>query len=205
MKSIKLLLIFIAAVCLSLLFTSCGEQAEPPSSASPQATTPIITTTPPLASSEEATSPPAIASDSRTFTLPHDFAATDLYGNAVTAETLGEKQAFFVHLWATSCGPCVRGMPDLAELSRDYGDDVGFIGLVLDYGSNLDGAVKITEAAGIPDTFIMIDANEPSAEALRDLVRTGFVPASAIITKDNHSPAPLTGRNYAEQLDAVLG
>jgi thiol-disulfide isomerase/thioredoxin len=139
------------------------------------------------------------------FLLPHDFTATDLYGNTVTHETLGEKRAFLVHLWATWCGPCVRGMPDLAGISQIYADDVGFIGLVLDFDSNAEGAVDIITASGVPDSFIMIDAYEPSVAALFEIVRTGFVPSTALITKDNHNPEPLTQRNYAELLDEILG
>jgi len=137
------------------------------------------------------------------FLLPYNFTATDLYGNIVTAETLGEKRAFFVHLWATWCGPCVRGMPDLAEISRNYADDVGFIGLVSDF-DNSSGAINIIESAGVPSSFVMLNADEASLSHLREMVRTGFVPASVIITKDNHNPEPLSDRNYTEHLDEVL-
>ncbi|MCL2698082.1 MAG: TlpA family protein disulfide reductase [Oscillospiraceae bacterium] len=171
-------------IAVLFLFASCGKEAEN-GGITPQAK-------------------PEIVSESSYFMLPYEFSATDLYGNTVTQETLGEKQVFFVHLWATWCGPCVRGMPDLAEAAQTYGDSVGFLGLVSDYDSNLDGAISIIESAGMPDSFIMIDANEPSAAHLREMVRTGFVPATVLITIDNLSPEPLTGRNYAELLDEVL-
>jgi len=138
------------------------------------------------------------------FILPYDFTAVDLYGNTVTAQTLGEKRVFFVHLWATWCGPCVRGMPDLAELSRNYADDVGFIGLVVDF-DNTDGAINIIEESEVPDWFVMIDMNEPSAARLLEIVRTGFVPSTALITKDNQNPEPLTNRDYTIHLDKILG
>ncbi|MDR2558732.1 MAG: TlpA family protein disulfide reductase [Oscillospiraceae bacterium] len=138
------------------------------------------------------------------FILPHEFTAADLYGNIVTNETLGEKQVFFVHLWATWCGPCVRGMPDLAEISKKYSDSVGFLGLVLDFDSNSEAAKNIIESAAVSADFIMIDANEPSAEVLLDMIRTGFVPSTIIITKDNLTPEPLSDRNYTEHLERIL-
>lgn len=184
MKYIALVVI----IAVALLLASCSEQ---PALSEPEPAPEAV-----LAEAE---------TDSLYFALPYEFSAVDIYGNALTAEALGEKRAFFLHLWATWCGPCVRGMPDMAEISRDYGDDVGFIGLLLDYDSNADGAVNIIESAGVPDWFIMIDANEPSAAPLLEIVRTGFVPSSAIITKDNHFPEPLSGRNYAEILDEILG
>ena len=168
----------------------------------PQATTSTITT--PKITTQATTTPPIIEKPSNSFILPHEFTATDLYGNTVTEKTLGEKQVFLVHFWATWCGPCVRGMPDMAKLAQDYGDDVGFIGLVVDFDSNADGAVKIIESAGMPNSFIMIDANEPSAKALLEIVSTGFVPSSALITKDGSSQL-ITGGKYAEALDAILG
>ena len=160
-------------------------------------TTTIATTTPTVT-----TAPPIIEAPSNTFALPYGFTATDLYGNAVTEKTLGEKQVYLVHLWATWCGPCVRGMPDMAKIARDYGDDVGFIGLVVDF-DNASGAIKIIESAGMPSSFIMIDAYEPSAKALLDIVSTGFVPSSAYITKDCSSQL-ITGGKYAETFNAIL-
>jgi len=94
-------------------------------------------------------------------------------------------------------------MPDMAKIAQDYGDNVGFIGLVVDFDSNASGAVKIIESAGIPSSFIMIDAYEPSAKALLDIVSTGFVPSSAYINKDGTSQL-ITGGKYAAVLDAIL-
>ena len=33
--------------------------------------------------------------------FPFEFMAVDLFGNTVTDETIGEKQMFFIHFWAT--------------------------------------------------------------------------------------------------------
>jgi thiol-disulfide isomerase/thioredoxin len=189
MKSFIIILMF----GMVLLLTSCAENTiEAPKEQ------------PPAEAEAEKETEAEIIFSSDYFLFPHDFTAIDLYGNTVTAESLGEKRAFFVHLWATWCGPCVRGMPDLAEISRDFANDVGFIGLLLDFDSNADGAVNIIEAAGVPDSFFMIDANEPSAAFLLEIVRTGFVPSSAIITSDNHTPGPLTDRNYTQHINEAL-
>jgi thiol-disulfide isomerase/thioredoxin len=179
--------IIILAV-MAVLLTSCGERIEIPQEQPEQ----------------QIETPPIIETDSPHFILPYDFTAVDLYGNTVTAETLGEKQVFFVHLWATSCGPCVRGMPELAIIAQNYADSVGFIGLVSDFDSNANGAVNIIESAGVPSSFVMLNAAEPSLSHLREMVRTGFVPATLLITKDNPNPEPLTDRNYTQHLDEIL-
>ncbi|MCL2019418.1 MAG: TlpA family protein disulfide reductase [Oscillospiraceae bacterium] len=142
--------------------------------------------------------------------LPSAFAftATDIYGNEVSEEALGEKQAFFIHYWGTWCPPCVNEMGDLAEVAVNYADRVGFIGLVDDYESNLQGAVDIIEASGVPDSFLMINANEPSAAAMLDAVKTGYVPTTVIVTADGRISDAIIGANgkgYADILDRILG
>jgi thiol-disulfide isomerase/thioredoxin len=173
-----------------LFLVSCGKKDEQLPLDEPEAGNPIID------------EPESIASPY--FALPYEFTATDLYGNIVTNETLGEKQVFFVHLWATWCGPCVRGMPDLAVIAQNYADSVGFIGLVSDFDDNAGGAIRIIESAGVPSSFVMLNAAEPSLSHLREMVRTGFVPASMLITKDNLSPEPLDDRDYTKHLDEAL-
>lgn len=138
--------------------------------------------------------------------LPYEFTAEDIYGKPVTEAALGEKQVFFIHYWGTWCPPCVKEMPDLAGIARAYGDRVGFLGLVDDYASNLNGVVKIVESAEIPEWFIMVDADEPSLKPLRDLVRTGYAPSTVLITQDGVSE-PLIGAfggKYGERLDSML-
>ena len=137
--------------------------------------------------------------------FPFQFSAWDLYGNAVTESTIGEKQVFFVHLWGTWCAPCIQEMPDLAELAKSYGDRVGFLGLVDDF-SNTSGAIRIIESADMPDSFIMIDAEEPSVRPILELVTTGYVPTTVFIYKgDAYGPlVGAYGEEYAIYLDALL-
>ncbi|MCL1881900.1 MAG: hypothetical protein FWF76_06955 [Oscillospiraceae bacterium] len=135
------------------------------------------------------------------FAFPYEFEAVDIFGNTVTNESLGEKRAFFVYHWATWCNPCVQSMPTLSQMLEDYGDIVGFIGLLGDF-DNVGGAVNIVESAGITEDFIIIDASEAS-DLVSDIA-TGFFPTTALLTANDIFPDSLTGR-VGEAQSEMLG
>lgn len=140
------------------------------------------------------------------FAFPYQFNAKDLYGNSVSNSTLGNKEVFFVHLWATWCGPCINEMSDLANLAKTYGDKVGFIGLLTDYGSNLEGAKEIARKAGIPDSFIMVDAYNSSVSDIAALLQSGYVPTTVLISKDGAGSQIIGahGKNYSSYIKNYL-
>jgi thiol-disulfide isomerase/thioredoxin len=146
-----------------------------------------------------------------TVSFPYPFTATDLYGNTVTEQSFGDKSVFFVHFWGTWCPPCVSEMPDLAIVAQNYSDRVGFIALLDDYSNNISGAKTITENAGIPSSFIMVDAYTSGLEEVLELLSSGYVPTTVIIYKDNNGNWTSSdqligalGSGYANVLDAVL-
>ena len=116
---------------------------------------------------------------SDTFVFPFRFSTEDLYGNMVTEDSLGEKELFFVHYWATWCGPCVIEMPNLAKIEEKYGERVGFIALLDDYGSAKTTAIRIAESSGV--TFTMVDAKHNSFRTLLKMVRSGYIPTTVLI------------------------
>jgi len=144
--------------------------------------------------------------DDAAISFPYQFSAVDLYGNNVTDRTLGEKEVFFVHLWATWCPPCIVEMPDFPELMRLYGDRVGFIALLTDYDSNLRGAIDIVESSGISDSFIMIDAYTPGLSSVLDLLQSGYVPTSVLVSRHGVSEQIVGayGMGYAAFIDELL-
>jgi len=140
--------------------------------------------------------------------LPFSFTAVDLYGNTVTEESIGEKQLFFIHFWATWCPPCVGEMPELAAIAEEFSDRVGFIGLIEDYDSNLKGAINIVEASGVPDSFVMVDARLPEMSDLLKLVQSDGVPTSIIVAADGRMSEQIIGAYgsvYADILNSILG
>jgi len=127
------------------------------------------------------TDPPDASGGYKKGYLSFKFTATDLYGNSVTEKSFGEKQLFFIHYWATWCGPCIHEMPDLAKLAKDFGDSVGFIGLLDDFSTNPGGAKRIMEASGVPSNFIMLNADSRELSSLMKTVQSGYLPTTAIV------------------------
>jgi thiol-disulfide isomerase/thioredoxin len=113
--------------------------------------------------------------------FPFPFEAVDIFGNTVTEADLGEKEIFLVYFWTTWCPNCVASMPMLSEAMALHGDNVGFITLLAAqcFELNPRGAQRLLEYHDFPAIHV-IDNLEALIEP-RDMVRTGFVPTTAII------------------------
>jgi thiol-disulfide isomerase/thioredoxin len=148
-----------------------------------------------------------VSAASNTFIFPFAFTAEDLYGRRVTERSLGEKEVFFVHYLATWCPPCVREMPDLANIAKKYGDRVGFIGLLNDYSTNKAAAIRLVESSGIP--FIMVDADHSDFSNLLQMVQSGYVPTTILIGRNGmvigDQIVGAYGPRYANFIDRALG
>ena len=141
------------------------------------------------------------------FAFPYKFSTQDIYGNTVTEASLGEKELFFVHYWATWCGPCINEMPELGKLVEKYGDRVGFIALLDDYSTSKAAAIRITESSGV--AFTMVDARYKDFQTLLGMVQSGYVPTSIIIGSDGKiigdQIIDAYGSGYGKFIDDALG
>ncbi len=68
------------------------------------------------------------------------FSTTDLSGKPATEQIFQDKKLTMVNIWATFCNPCIKEMPELAELHLEYGDSFQVIGIVVD-AADRNGAV----------------------------------------------------------------
>lgn len=61
------------------------------------------------------------------------FTSEDLDGNKVDQSVWSDYKLTMVNVWATSCGYCIKEMPDLEELNNEYKDKgVQVVGVLLD-------------------------------------------------------------------------
>jgi len=221
--------------CAMLILAGCGslisdlvnelearEAANNPSTSTPSTSTPSISepaSTPP-ASTQPTSSPTDNTPDNNSPTetgdpsdpstsiptFPFAFTAVDIYGETVTEATLGNKEIFFVHFWATWCPPCIAEMPELGEIVQMYSDRVGFIGLLEDYDTSSDRAIAIKETSNA--VFLNIDANHRDFQGLLRLVQSGYVPTTILIDTNGNVIGDQIigayGRGYADFIEDAL-
>ncbi|MBQ8503365.1 MAG: TlpA family protein disulfide reductase [Clostridia bacterium] len=71
------------------------------------------------------------------------FESIDMEGNKVDYTALQGKKLTMVNVWATFCGPCVREMPDLEKISKEYAEKgLTIVGVPVDVIVNADGTYK---------------------------------------------------------------
>lgn len=94
------------------------------------------------------------------------FSASDLNGHTVDNSFFAKQRLTMVNIWGTFCGPCIREMPDLAQLPAAFSaTDFAILGIIADTpdAANETTARQLTASAGvtytnvIPDHSIMYD------------------------------------------------
>lgn len=63
------------------------------------------------------------------------FDTVDIFGKQVTDDIFSKNRLTLVNVFSTGCGPCMRELPELAQLAEEMKDsDIGFVGILLDTG-----------------------------------------------------------------------
>lgn len=147
MKKKKIAAFLAAAAAGSILLTGCagGTEKETEPAAQKEAVTEEQTQGGAVEETEEQTQSGA-SEETEAQTVAADAGNTDgqtgLFGNfetvsldgeTVTQEIFAEADLNMVNIWGTFCGPCIREMPELGELSDEYADEgVQIIGMLTD-------------------------------------------------------------------------
>lgn len=132
------------------------------------------------------------------------FQTITLDGEEIDQEIFGQAGLSMVNIWGTFCPPCIREMPDLAELSQEYGGEqfqmIGLVSDVMDAGNA--GAVEIVEETGADYTHILI------SQELYDnyLYTVQVVPTTVFVDKQGRQVgAVYTGAKSKAQWEAIIG
>ena len=119
-----------------------------------------------------------------------EFSTVDLDGNTVTNEIFKGHKITLVNVWATFCGPCIKEMPELEEISheRDSADVliIGICGDLLDPSGNINDGL-LAKARDIADnsTGVTYTCLAPSAELKVGILSDVFsYPTTFIVDED---------------------
>jgi thiol-disulfide isomerase/thioredoxin len=88
------------------------------------------------------------------------FNARDLNGRIVDNTFFANQRLTMVNVWGTFCGPCIREMPDLAQLPAEFqASEFAILGVVADTpdASNEDTARQLTSSTGVTYTNVIPD------------------------------------------------
>lgn len=134
-----------------------------------------------------------------------EFKTKTLDGKDVNQDIFAEADLTMVNIWGTFCGPCIREMPDLGELSREYADK-GFqmVGIVSDVSQPEDEtALEIVDKTEADYTHLVIPAD--ANMQYRILRNAQVVPTTIFLDKNgNQVGETYPGAKSKKQWTAVI-
>ena len=111
----------------------------------------------------------------------HDFSIKNTENRVVHYTELRGEKLTVIDFWATWCQPCIRSLPKLLELSKEYsGEGVNFIGISIDGPRNHSKVKPFTSSLGISYPILM-DSN---GELMGDLNITS-VPTLLVVDRND--------------------
>lgn len=111
-----------------------------------------------------------------------DFTMTDPQGKEYNfAKLVTEKQLTLVDFWASWCGPCMREVPNMKELAKEYaGKDFQIVGISLDSDEKAWNDAIVNKEL---DWLQLSDLHQWSNEAAR-LYNVRSIPCLMLVNKD---------------------
>ena len=142
------------------------------------------------------------------------FEAQTLEGAEADQSLFKDHKLTMINIWGTFCGPCLKEMPDLGELHREYADK-GFqvVGIVTDAGDmngNIDPAMvekakKIVGQTGADYTHLL-----PSKDLIRNKLATvSSIPETVFVDEQGRQlgrayTGALTKAEWASVIESLL-
>ena len=131
----------------------------------------------------------------------------DNYGSELTLNDLRGK-VVILDFWATWCPPCRKGVPDLIQLQKEFGDQLVVIGISLDAisrgGATANDVVPFIKEYGINYPVVKGDMNIVQQYGGIQSIPTSFVVDRRGFVISRHvGLAPL--ETYREEIEKALG
>ncbi len=128
--------------------------------------------------------------------------------NVSLGELIEGNRLTLVNIWGTFCGPCIREMPDLGDLAREYaGEGFGIVGLTCDI-LDASGRIQPEVVQDARDILESTGAEYPVLILTPDLERATelmYVPTSFFLdASGNVLEGPITGSMSREDWEALI-
>lgn len=112
------------------------------------------------------------------------FQAVTLEGEDVSESIFTQADLTMVNIWGTFCGPCIREMPDLGELSRAYEDKgVKLVGLISDVSEPGDETAEEIISTTKADYTHIVASRDLAAGILS---KVSVVPTTIFVDKEGN-------------------
>ena len=105
------------------------------------------------------------------------FTAVTLDGNGYSEQELGGVDLTMINIWSTTCGPCIKEMPELAELEKTLPDNVNLITYCFDASADTESVREILRDAGFEG--ITLTEGDGDLESLLHTIQ--YVPTTVFV------------------------
>ncbi|MFC2114958.1 TlpA family protein disulfide reductase [Bacteroidota bacterium] len=110
----------------------------------------------------------------------YDFSLKNLDQRMVSLSDIQGEELTVIDFWATWCQPCIRSLPKIVEMSKDFEDSgVRFVGISVDSPRNISKIKPFTRSMGITYPVLL----DPSGELMGEL-NVMAVPTLLIVDGD---------------------
>lgn len=185
---------FILILALMLVvFSACGKPSAPAGTSSPSGS----------AAPAQSTDPASADA------IMGDFDAKTLDGDSFKSSDLAASKLTMVNVWTTTCGFCIKEMPDLQELYKNLPEGTNMITICFDGAKNGGSAKKVLENAGAE--FKTLIPDQKLIESLGNVINA--VPTTIFVDSEGKQVGDLiigvpslndTANAYLAQLNARL-
>lgn len=135
------------------------------------------------------------------------FTAETLDGSEFSSETLAAADLTVLNIWQTTCPPCIREMPELAELERELPERVRFVTWCVDGAYAPDETQAIVSDSGFDGTVIV----SGDGDLMTFLSKVQYTPTTVFIDSEgNLVGEPVIGAfqkpkvMYTDRINSVL-
>ncbi len=120
------------------------------------------------------------SSESNGFPDLLSFTAQTLDGGEFTARDFADADLTMINIWGTYCGPCLREMPELAQLAKTLPENVRMITFCIDASDQADTAREILDDAGFEGITLVSGDGD-----LENLLQTlQYVPTTVFVDSE---------------------